>query len=44
MKPSTVFLGEMTNPELEEFLQEHQRSSCPSVRPSSTARTDRCDN
>ena len=29
MKPPTVFLGEMTNPELEEFLQEHQTVIVP---------------
>ena len=29
MKPSTVFLGEMTNPELEEFLQEHHTVIVP---------------
>ena len=29
MKPSTVFLGEMTNPELEAFLREHHTVIVP---------------
>src|SRR5881392_1493413 len=29
MKPSTVFLGEMTNPEIESFLREHQTVIVP---------------
>jgi hypothetical protein len=41
MKPPTVFLGEMTNPEVEAFLKTHQTVIVPPVRPSSTGRTAR---
>ena len=42
MKPPTVFLGEMTNPEVEAFLRDApDRASSRSARPSSTARTRR---
>ena len=29
MKPPTVFLGEMTNPEVEAFLKQHQTVIVP---------------
>ena len=42
MKPPTVFLGEMTDPEVEAFLPSTRRSSSRPGRPSSTVRTARC--
>ena len=41
MKPPTVFLGEMTDPEVEAFLAQTRPSSCRPARPSSTGRTGR---
>ena len=40
-KPATVFLGEMTNPEVEAFLAKHHTVIIPAGRPSSTDRTAR---
>ena len=37
MKPVTVFLGEMTSPEVEAFLQRNQTVIVPTVRAVKTA-------
>ena len=42
MKPPTVFLGEMTNPEVEAFLRDHDTvDRARPARPSSTVPTAR---
>ena len=41
MKPPTVFLGEMTDPEVEAFLRDNRTVSCRPGRPSSMVRTVR---
>ena len=41
MKPATVFLGEMTNPEVEAFLKSHHTVIVPVGPRNSTGRTSR---